>query len=127
MPAMTMAIVVAGRARTKTDAKRIASRADDEDEECAGGERLNEPTGMEESFRGTENLEQRKECQDVVDGINGANMDDEIADHAHVPTLRFVNECPVDVICGDRHLRHDVEKRTQQNLRRQHRQKRQEQ
>jgi hypothetical protein len=38
-----------------------------------------------------------------------------------------LDKSPVDVICGDRHLRQVVEKVGQQNLRRQHRQKRQEQ
>src|SRR2546422_11681882 len=81
---------------------------------------------MEELFGSIEDLEQRKERQKIVDGTEWPDVDHEIADQTDVPALRFVNECPVNVIGRNRYLRQIVEKIIQKNLRRQHRQKRQE-
>ena len=73
---------------------------------------------MKKLLGSVKDLEQGKEGQKIVDRAEWPDVDHEVADHADVPSLRFVNECLINVVSRNRHLREIVKEVIQQNLRR---------
>ena len=79
---------------------------------------------MEERRGGPEDLQHHEKGQEIVDGTDRANEHHEVPYKADVPALRLLDEARVNVVGWDGHLRQVVEKVVEQDLRRQHRQKR---
>ena len=114
------------RARAALE-ERDAAGADDEDDECLGRERLDEPAGAEQGRAGVEDAQHDGEGEEVVDARDRAEERHEAADQADVPLRGAGEQLLVDVVGRDRHLADVVEEVVEQDLRRQHRQERQEQ
>ena len=90
-------------------------------------ERLDEPAGAKQGRAGVEDAQHDGEGEEVVDARDRAEEGHEAADQADVPLGGAREELLVDVVGRDRHLADVVEEVVEQDLRRQHRQEREEQ
>ena len=108
-------------------AQRIAPCTQHEDYQHLGGERLDEPSGLEQRFVCVEDEQQEAESQKVEYRAYWPQHQHEVADEPHVPMLRPLGDLAVDLVHWDRHLGDGVEQVVEQYLHRQHRQERQDQ
>ena len=76
-------------------------------------------------FRGVKICDQHIESQKIIDRAYRADNQHEIADELYVPVLWFANERTIYIVGRNRYLGKIIEKVVEQDLRRQHRQKRQ--
>ncbi len=108
--------------------ERYAPRADHEDDEGLGRERLDEPAGMKERRARVEDEQHHAERREIEERADRAEDDHEAADRRRCPRLSGrCEQLLVDVVGRDRHLADVVEQVVQQDLRREHRQEREEQ
>ena len=72
--------------------ERHPARADYEDDECLGGERLHEPAGLKEAVGSLEHPEHDAERQEVKNGADRPKKEHEAPDERHVPMSRALKQ-----------------------------------
>ena len=108
-------------------AQRIAPRADDKDHQHLGRNRFNKPASAKQRLVRVEEPQQQIESQKVKERTDRADGQHEVADKSHVPALRSHQVFVIDIVQWQRDFGYVVEQVVEQDLQRQHRQKRQKQ
>src|SRR5208337_2488005 len=103
-----------------TAAQWILRCADDEDDQCLGGQRLDKPAGVKLRLAGAKEMQQYIESQEVEDGTDGSDQHHEIPDDAYIPPLGLDQVGLVNVVRWNRNLGQVVKEVVQQNLCGQH-------